>query len=373
MQIYLDNAATTRVCDAAVSAAVLAMTQDFGNPGSTHKMGRDAEKMLRTSRETVSKALGCDAAELYFTSCGTEANNWAIINGAKLNQRTGRHIISSAAEHDCVLRSLDRLEKDGFEVTRLAPQKDGSIAAADVLAALRADTCLVSLMAVNNETGAITDIPEIVRAVKAENPKTLFHTDAVQAFMKIPFSAKGSGVDFASISGHKIHAPKGIGALYIKKGINLPPYLVGGRQENEKRAGTEATAQIAAFSAATAEVHKNFAEDTTHMHSLRKAAAERLSKMDIMLIGGGAPHIISLSLPGYRSEVILNFLEASGIFVSKSSACKKGERSHVLEAMGLAPNVIDGAIRASLSHYTAPEDIGALCDALAAAKRLRHS
>lgn len=372
MRIYLDNASTTMVCREAAEAAVEAMTVGFGNPGSIHLMGREAKKLTDAARIEVAKALDCDAGEVFFTSCGTESDNWAIIKGAQHNSRVGRHVISSLAEHDAVLRSLDLLENDGFEVTRLRPQKDGSIAAADVCAALRPDTCLITLMAVNNETGAFTDMEEISAALKSADSNALLHTDAVQAFMKIPFSAKRSGADLVSISGHKIHAPKGIGALYIRNGLNLPPLLVGGRQESGRRSGTEATSQIAAFGAASKAAAECFETSTARMRALRNVAASRMEEMGITIIGNGAPHILSISLPGYKSEVVMNFLESKSVFVAKSSACKKGGRSHVLEAIGLKPSVIDGAIRVSLSRYTTQEEIDAFCAAIRDAKRLRH-
>lgn len=376
MSIYLDNAATTRVCPEAAEAALAAMTEEYGNPSSTHAYGRRAKKLLDASRSQVAAALGCGRDELFFTSCGSESDNWAIINGARYNSRRGKHIISSGVEHTAVLKSLEKLEREGFEVSRLSPMPDGSISLNSVMQALRPDTCLVSLMLVNNETGAITDISAICAAVKKQNPDTLIHTDAVQAFMKISFSASRLGVDMLSVSGHKIHAPKGIGALYIRKGLNLPPYIIGASQEGGRRAGTEAMPQIAAFGAACEVARKNFAEYRSRMEAMRAHAVERLCQENpgLIVIGGGSPQILSISIPGYRSEVIMNFLEAMDIYVSKSSACRKGGRSYVLEAMGLDSHVIDGAIRVSFSRFTTPEDIDAFCDALCMAReKLRRS
>ena len=375
MSIYLDNAATTQVCPEAVQAALDAMTVHYGNPSSTHKAGREAKKLLDTAHEQVAKALDCAPDEVYFTSCGSEGDNWAILRGAEYNARHGKHIISSAVEHSAVLKSLALLETQGFEVTRLAPQPDGSIAKEDVLAALRPDTCLVSLMMVQNETGAITDIAGIAKAVKEKNPNTLFHTDAVQAFMKIPFSAKTLGTDMISISGHKIHAPKGIGALYIRKGLNLPSYILGGGQEQGKRAGTEALPQIAAFGAACESARKAFPEYSARLAVLRQHAVERLTaeNPELTVIGGGAPQVLCISLPGWRSEPLMNCLEAEDIYVSRGSACKKGGRSHVLEAIGVRSEVIDGALRVSFSRYTTADEVDTFCDALRSAReRLRH-
>ena len=366
MEHYLDNAATTKVCDEAAQAALAAMTENYGNPSSTHTKGREANRLLEKARKQVSAALGCTPGELIFTSCGSESDNWAIINGAEAMKRKGKHIISSAVEHDAVRRSLDELESRGFEVTRLAPDKKGGVSLDSVVSALRDDTILVSLMLVNNETGAVTDISSIARAVKKACPAALVHTDAVQGFMKVPFSAKSLSADMVSISGHKIHAPKGIGALYIKNGVKLKPFIVGGSQETGRRAGTEAMPQIAAFGAACEIAQAGMAENIARMQSLRERAVQRLSREipELVLIGGGAPHILSISLPGWRSEVLMNYLEAKEIYVSRSSACKKGGRSHVLEAMGLSSRVIDGAIRIGLSRFTTEEDIDALCAAL---------
>ena len=374
--IYLDNAATTQVCPEAAQAALEAMTEHYGNPSSTHRLGREAKKCLDAARARVSRGLGCEPGELYFTSGGSEGDNWAIIKGALYNARRGRHVISSAVEHSAVLRSLDALEAQGFEVTRLSPAPDGSIRAEDVLAALRPDTCLLSLMLVNNETGAVTDFPAIAAGVRAANPHTLLHTDAVQAFYKIPFSAKSLGADLLTVSGHKIHAPKGIGALYIRRGLNLPPLIHGGGQEGGKRSGTEALPLIAAFGAACAAAAATFSEDAQRMAALRQHASDRLTAENdgLVILGGGAPQILSLSLPGWRSEVLMNYLEAKDIFVSKSSACKKGGRSYVLEAMGLDSKVIDGALRVSLSRFTTQAEIDAFCDTLGEARRsLRRS
>ena len=366
MEHYLDNAATTKVCDEAAQAALAAMTENYGNPSSTHTKGREANRLLEKARKQVSAALGCTPGELIFTSCGSESDNWAIINGAEAMRRRGKHIISSAVEHDAVRRSLDELESRGFEVTRLAPDEKGGVSLDSVVSALRDDTILVSLMLVNNETGAVTDISSIARAVKKACPAVLVHTDAVQGFMKVPFSAKTLGADMISISGHKIHAPKGIGALYIKNGVKLKPFIVGGSQETGRRAGTEAMPQIAAFGAACEIAQAGMAENIAWMQSLRERAVQRLSREipELVLIGGGSPHILSISLPGWRSEVLMNYLEAKEVYVSRSSACKKGGRSHVLEAMGLSSRVIDGAIRIGLSRFTTEKDIDALCSAL---------
>lgn len=374
MTVYLDNAATTKVCPEAAQAALLLMTDNYGNPSSTHTMGRNAKAALDKARKQLATALGASSEEIFFTSCGSESDNWAILSGAELGRRKGKHIISSQVEHSAVLKSLDLLEKRGYEVTRLKPEKDGSISLKSVEDALRDDTILVSLMLVNNETGGITDIGGISRVIKKKGSCALLHTDAVQGFLKLPFTAKGLGADMISLSGHKVHAPKGIGALYVKGGVkmNLAPIIVGGGQEQSRRAGTEAMPQIAAFGAAVELGKSHMQNSISEMYRLKALAIKRLTEenegLKIISAEDGAPHILSISLPGYKSEVMMNFLEAKEIYISKSSACKKGGRSHVLDSIGLAPEVIDGALRIGLSPYTTEDEINALCDGIRDAK-----
>mgnify|MGYP002548845662 FL=1 len=366
MEVYLDNAATTRVCPEAADIAYKTMLETYGNPSSTHTKGREAKAVLDNARKQLAAALDCALGEVYFTSCGSEGDNWAIINGAESMRRKGLHIISSEVEHDAVRKSMDELKRRGFEITMLKPESDGSISPEAVAAALRPDTVLVSLMMVNNETGAVTDIAAVAKALKKAKSITLLHTDAVQGFMKVPFSAKRLGADMITVSGHKIHAPKGIGALYIKTGVKIKPYIMGGAQESGLRAGTEAMPQIAAFGKACELAKASMNDATERMAQLRQYAAGRIvaEMPEAVIIGGGAPHILSVSLPGWRSEVLMNFLEARSVFVSRSSACKKGGRSHVLEAMGLPAEVIDGAVRISLSRYTTKDELDELCSAL---------
>ena len=366
MELYFDNAATTRVCPEAAEAALKMMTEEYGNPSATYALGRSAKACIDKARAQIASALGCKPDTIYFTSCGSEGDNWAILSGARMMRRKGKHIISSQVEHDAVRRSLDALEKEGFEVTRLAPNANGGIDAEAVEAALRPDTILVSLMMVNNETGAVTDIAAVARMLKRSGSAALLHTDAVQAFLKVPFRADKLGADLITISGHKIHAPKGVGALYVRSGLKLPPYILGGGQERGMRAGTEAAPQIAAFGAAAEIGAARMQDSLRKMQEIRDFITKTLGDAleDVQFIGGGAPHILSLSLPGYRSEVLMNFLEARNIYTSKSSACKKGGRSHVLEAMGLPSRVIDGALRISFSRFTTLEEAEALCRAL---------
>ncbi len=375
--VYFDNASTTRVRQEVADLMMTVMTEDYGNPSSSHAMGRKAKAVLDLSRKCLAGALGADANEIYFTSGGTEADNWAILGGAESCVRRGRHIIVAQIEHDAIRKPASILESKGWEVTYLAPDKTGHITVESFASALREDTVLASVMLVNNETGAINPIEEMTREIKQRNLSTLFHTDAVQGFMKVPFTVKSLGADMISMSAHKIHGPKGIGALYIRKGIKLPPLLFGGGQERGMRSGTEALPSIAAFceavrlaalerestSAAVREVH-----DFT-VSQLRDKLPEA-----VILSGGSSgysPYILSLSLAGFKSEVLMNYLEAEGISVAKSSACKKGARSHVLEAMKLPNDIIDGALRVSFSRYSTKEEAAYFVDRLtAAAQRL---
>ena len=375
MEHYLDNAATTRVCPEAAQAALDAMLNDYGNPSSTYTKGREAKKLLDRARKSVAGALGCESAELVFTSCGSESDNWALLSGADAMARRGRHVITSLAEHDAVRKSAEELERRGFEVTCLKPDHTGAIQPETLRAALRPDTILVSLMLVNNETGAVTDIAAMSRVLKEAGSQALLHTDAVQGFMKLDFTPKSLRADLVSISGHKIHAPKGIGALYIRKGLRLRPFLLGGAQEDGRRAGTEAVPQIAAFGEAARIAKAGLKENAAHMAFLKARTAERLRAEipEVRVLDTAAPHILSVALPGFRSEVLMNFLEAREIYVSRSSACKKGARSHVLEAIGMDPRLIDGALRIGFSRFNTEEDADCLCTALAeASKTLAH-
>lgn len=372
--IYLDNAATTQVCPEAAEAAVKYMTESFGNPSSTHKAGREAREALKAARAVIASSLGSRPEEVFFTASGSEGDNWALLSGAWHMRHRGKHIISSQAEHDAVRKTLDRLDADGYRVTRLSPAADGSVKKEDVLAALRPDTALISLMLVNNETGAVTNIPGISKAVRAAGSQALIHTDAVQGYLKLPFTVKTLGADMITISGHKVHAPKGVGALYVRKGLRLKPLICGGGQEDGRRSGTENMPGICAFAAAvnSYKLDRGASERIAALHE-KAVSALREEIPELVVIGGGAGHILNVSLPGYKSEVILNLLDARGICVSKGSACKRGARSHVLEAMALPPKVIDGSIRVSLSRFTNEDDIRALCAALREARdTLQH-
>ena len=367
--IYLDNAATTQVCPEAAKTALRLMTENYGNPSSTHGPGRTARDELKSARATIASSIGAQPDEIYFTAGGTEGDNWAIQAGCHLMRHKGRHIISSPTEHSAVRRMLESMEAQGYEISYIAPRADGAIHAEDVISELRQDTVLISLMLVNNETGAITDIPAISKAIKARRSQALLHTDAVQGYMKIPFTVRNLGADMITISAHKLHAPKGTGALYARKGLQLSGMFVGGGQENGRRAGTENLPGICSFAAAVAAAKE---DRTLHqrLERLNKLTRETLGKTvpEAIFIGDGAAHILCISLPGYRSEVILNYLDAKGICVSKGSACKKGARSHVLEAMKLPAGVIDGAIRVSFGRFTSDGDVLTFCSALKEAR-----
>lgn len=370
MNAYLDNAATTPVCPEAAEAAVRMMTANFGNPSSTHALGRAAREELKKARETIAASIGAQPGEIFFTAGGTESDNWALRSGAQLMRHKGKHIISSTVEHDAIRKSLDELERLGYEVTRLSPAADGAIHADALAAALRPDTILVSLMLVNNETGAVSDVAAFSRTIRAAGCPALLHTDAVQGYCKLPFTVKSLGADMITLSAHKINAPKGTGALYVHSGVKLPPFLLGGGQEGGLRSGTENMPGIAAFAAAAAVAmaDKGYRE---RMNALREHTLARLRAENppLVVIGGGAPHLLCVSLPGWRSEVLLNFLDARGVSISKGSACKRGARSHVLEAMGLDARVIDGAVRVSFSRLTTQEEADYFCDCFAEARR----
>jgi len=368
---YFDNAATTQVRPEAAQAALKAMTEEWGNPSSVYQFGGRAAALVKDCRRDVAQALGCQPEEVYFTSCGTESDNWAIRSGVELNRRKGKHIITTAIEHAAVLEPCRELERQGWEVTYLAPDKQGRIDPSQLEAALREDTVLVSMMLVNNELGTVLPVKEAARAIKRSGCPALLHCDAVQGFLKVPFTPKELGVDLLSISGHKIHAPKGIGALYIKKGLKLPPMIRGGGQESGLRSGTEATGQIAALAAAARLGRETMEADLKHMAALREETAARLTAQVPglkVLVEQGAPHILPVTMPGYKSEVVVRYLSDRGVYLSSGSACHKGKPSHVFAALKLPKAELDGALRISFSAETGEEDVEALVQALAAAR-----
>ena len=367
--IYLDHAATTPVPKAVADAMYTVLTEQYANPNAQYPFGQEMRRSVEDWRAVIAKAVGCEANQLFFTSCGTEGDNWAIRAACWQNRHVGRHIVTTAVEHHAVLHPMQKLEAKGFEVTYLQPDREGNITVDALKKALRPDTILVSVMMVNNETGAVMPIADMVKATRRLSPLALFHTDAVQGFLKVPFRARTLGADMISVSAHKIHAAKGTGALYIRPGLPLPPFLCGGGQESNYRSGTENMPGICGFGAACADTDAK--AEIAHMAHLRDLTREALAGIDgLVLIGSQqAPHIVNLSLPGLRSQGIINCLQSEGIYVSAGSACSKGHRSHVLEAMGLPPAVIDGSIRVSFSRDNTEADVSALCQALAHAKQ----
>ncbi len=367
--IYLDNAATTRPCAATVEAVTEALTRDWGNPSAQYRFGIDTARLLRRCRTEVAEAMGAETDRIYFTSGGTEGDNWAIFAAAERLGKRGRHIVTTAVEHHAVLHPMQKLQECGFDVTYLAPDGLGRVTVEQLRAALRPDTILVSIMMVNNESGAVMPIERMARLTHRLCPNALFHTDAVQGFFKVPFSARTLGADMISISGHKIHAGKGVGALYLAK--KLPPLLLGGGQEGGLRSGTENLPMIAGLAAACTAQKPTFRRDIAAQEACKERLRQGLSAMpEVTLLGAQeAPHIVNLAVAGLRSQGLINALQDRGFCVSAGSACSRGHRSHVLEAMGIAPTLIDGSLRVSLSNETTEDEIDAFLTALPEAIR----
>ncbi len=361
--IYLDNSATTKPCTEAVAAMAAALTENWGNPSSLYGFGIEAAHSLRTARNQVAAAMGAEHDRIFFTSGGTEADNWAIFGTARRFGKKNKHIVTTAIEHHAILNCMKELESQGYEVTYLQPDPLGRITLDSLKAALRKDTILVSIMMVNNETGAVMPIAQMAKLTHKLCPDAIFHTDAVQGFLKIPFTAKTLGADLITVSSHKVHGPKGAGALYISPRLkSFPPLLFGGGQEGGYRNGTEATPAIFGFAAACSAGTATFKEDILREKALLEDFISKVSTMDGLVINGShdAPHILSLSIPGLPTQNTINILQDHGICVSAGSACAKGHRSHVLESMGVSPEVIDGSFRVSLSRETTAEELNLL-------------
>ena len=366
--IYLDNSATTKPCKEAVEVMTSALTEGWGNPSALYGFGIDAAHALRNARMQVTAALGAEHDRVFFTSGGTEADNWAIYGTVKRLGKRGKHIITTAVEHHAILNCMKDLEAQGFEVTYLQPDGLGRISLEALKAALRKDTILVSVMMVNNETGAVMPISQMAKLTHKLSPNALFHTDAVQGFLKIPFQAKTLGADLISISSHKVHGPKGAGALYISPKLkSFPPLLLGGGQEAGFRSGTEATPAIFGFAAACNTLNGSFREDIQRERQLLEELIAALEALPGLKINGAhdAPHILSLAIPGLPTQNSINILQDQGICVSAGSACAKGHRSHVMTAMNLPPEVIDGSFRVSLSRDTTRQELQKLVQVLA--------
>ena len=365
--IYLDNSATTKPCVEAVEAITAALTSGWGNPSALYGFGLDAAHALRTARNQVAAALGAEHDRVFFTSGGTEADNWAIYGTVKRLGKRGRHIITTAVEHHAILNCMKDLEAQGFEVTYLQPDGLGRVTLDALKAALRKDTILVSVMMVNNETGAVMPISQMAKLTHKLCPNAIFHTDAVQGFLKVPFQAKTLGADLISISSHKVHGPKGAGTLYISPKLkSFPPLLMGGGQESGYRSGTEATPAILGFAAACSALNATLKEDLQRERLLLEDLIAALEVLPGLKINGAhdAPHILSLAIPGLPTQNSINILQDHGICVTAGSACAKGHRSHVMTAMNLPPEVIDGSFRVSLSRETTKEELQTLVQVL---------
>ena len=339
---------------------MLAMTENWANPSALYSFGIDTGRQLRTARHAVAAAMGAEPDRVFFTSGGTEADNWAIFSTVKRYGKRGRHIITTAMEHHAILHCMKELEAQGFEVTYLQPDASGTVTADTLKAALRKDTILVSVMMVNNEVGSVMPIAQMAKLTHKLCPDAIFHTDAVQGFLKIPFAAKTLGADLISVSSHKVHGPKGVGALYISPRLkSFPAFMIGGGQEGNMRSGTEGTPAIFGFAAACSAMVPTYKEDIKAAKALIDGQAEKLAALDGIRINGSheAPHVLSIAIPGVPTQNYINILQDHGICVSAGSACAKGHRSHVLEAMKVSPEAIDGTFRVSICRNTTQEEL----------------
>ncbi len=361
--IYLDNAATTAVCPEAKNAVLNAMVKDFGNPSSLYGLGLTAENIMSESANTIAGILNCSPKEILFTSGATESNNLALLGAARANKRNGNKIIVSEIEHPSVHETAKALESEGFEVLFIPPRSKSGLCAEDFINAADDKTILVSCMLVNNEIGAVSPVSEIAAGVRRKNPKTIIHSDAVQAFCKIPINLKRLGVDLLSVSGHKIYAPKGIGALYIKDKTKIKPLLFGGGQQRNLRVGTEPVELIAGFAAAADVCFRRMAKNAEHYAVLKREFIEKtqdIAQIALNSTDDCAPYIVNFSVDSLKSEVLLHFLEQKEIYVSSGSACSKGKKSRVLKAFGFSDRAADCALRISFCPDSSKEDIGAL-------------
>lgn len=348
-EIYLDNSATTKVCDAAAESALSAMKYDYGNADSLHRKGFQAEQLVTGAKREIAGFLHCSEQELFFTSGATESNNTAIFGVAKHPSGNGRRIVTTPVEHASVEGCMEELRRRGYEIVEVSPDADGNFQALDFFHAVNESTILVSAMHVNNETGTVLPVEEIGRAVKRKNPRVMFHVDAVQGFLKLPILLRNSPTDLLTASGHKVHAPKGIGLLYVRKGVHLKPLIYG---SDHLRPGTVNVPLISAFGAAVRVQKDRMQENRAHYESLKQHLLARLDGLADVTVNSTpscAPYIVNLSVRKIRSETMLHYLEQSGIYVSSGSACSKGKKSHVLISMGLPEERVDTALRVSFS------------------------
>lgn len=367
MKCYLDNAATTLPFPSVIEIMLKTLSEDYGNPSSKHKLGIDAEKYIKDARKIIAKSLKADEKEIIFTSGGTESNNQALIGSAFANIRKGKHIISTKIEHPSVHNTLIFLEEQGFEVTYLGVDENGLINLEELEQSIRRDTILVSVMYVNNEIGSVQNINEVSKIIKSKNKDTLLHVDAIQSYGKYKIYPKEMGIDLMSVSGHKIHGPKGTGFLYVKDKVKIKPYIFGGGQQNAMRSGTENVPGIAGLGKAVQEIYSNHEEKINKMYELKEYFISELLKIEGVTVNGikgvslreTSPSIISTSIEGIRSEVLLNSLSDNDIYVSSGSACSSNhpDLSGTLKAINLPQNLLDSTIRFSLSVNTNKEEI----------------
>lgn len=364
MEAYFDNSATTRVFDSVKDIVVKTMTEDYANPAARHRKGMEAELYIREARAKIAKTLKVAEKEILFTSGGSESNNTALIGAALANPRLGRHLITTAIEHPSVYNPMEYLEELGYEITFLPVDGDGHISLTELEEAVRPDTALVSVMHVNNEVGAVEPIEEISRIVKKKNPRSIFHVDAIQSYGKYVIRPKKQGIDLLSVSGHKIHGPKGVGFLYIANGIKVKPLIYGGGQQNNLRSGTENVPGVAGLGVAAEEMYKNHEEKVRRLMELKDYLTDRLQELDGVVVNSkkgeaGAPQIVSASFEGVRSEVLLHALEDKGIYVSSGSACSSHHPgvSGTLKGIGLAPKYLDATLRFSFGMFNTKEEI----------------
>lgn len=366
MEAYLDNSATTKVCDAAVKVMEKVMTEDYGNPSSLHRKGMEAENYLKNTRSIIAKSLKVNDKEIYFTSGGSEGNNLAIIGAAYANRRRGNHIITTQIEHPSVYQPFKFLEEAGWEVTYLPVDSRGIVQLEELKRAVREDTVLVSMMHVNNEIGTVEPVNDAGRIIKDQNADTLFHVDAIQSYGKVPIDIKNSFIDLLTVSGHKLHAPKGSGFIYIRDKVKADPLIYGGGQENGMRSGTENVPAIAGLGAAVEEMFSDFEGHREKLFALKKSLVEQLSQIEGVTFNGpyndatkSAPHILSVSVENVRAEVLLHALEAEGVYVSAGSACSSNRPavSRTLKSIHLKEELLGSTIRFSLSIHTTQEEI----------------
>lgn len=362
--IYFDNAATTKPCPEAVEA-VLGGLEHFGNPSSLHGLGVEAEGLVSAARKAVAKSLGASEEEIFFTSGATESSNTAIFGAANSLGKRKKRIVTTSVEHPSVQVCFDKLEENGFETVRVSPRDDGKIYAEDIISAVNENTCLVSCMLVNNETGRIMPVEKAFSAIKKKFPQTITHCDCVQGYLKLPVKAKKLSADIISLSGHKIHAPKGIGAIYVKKGVHIPAFMYGGGQEKAFRSGTESVPLICGFGAAVQKYSSDIAARFEKVKSLQKylfESCENCGGIHIISDDECSPYVNSIAVEGLKSEVLLHFLEEHDIYVSSGSACSKGKKSSVIKEFAVPEKYRDSVLRISFSSESTAEEVDKLME-----------